>query len=376
MRVMIGKTHSILARHRANPAQPCLLSDFTLSDGQPVNKSPFDGMCGWDGYGWSLYCLDFVQNVAVFVRSVNGLNLRATPFVYQAQFEQADQALVMPMAMFLRIGNDLPAPRRLTFLYSTGRCGSTLASRIFAELPGVVSLSEPEGVISAAHQSRHVIGAHHPYIRAAVRFLCHTPGGNTAPHVVIKPRPVSILYDGDFARACPDAHFAFLYRDCQAYVRSMFRFGQRLGLNWDSPGPLDKWLPHWRQMSGGQPIDVLQRYVDTNRADITWAEIGTALWAVTVSAFHGMDESGRRTSAIHYDDLNREKLRGTERLLAACGLNPAKATAGIHAFSRDSHRGGKGANAIPSREMNARETQRMNAVIARMGVPDYAEARI
>ena len=32
---------------------------------------------------------------------------------------------------------------RIISIYSVGRCGSTLASQIFAQIPGVVNISEP-----------------------------------------------------------------------------------------------------------------------------------------------------------------------------------------------------------------------------------------
>lgn len=368
---MTGKLRSILSRHRANPAQPCLINDFTLGPITTANASILDQE------EWSLYCLDFAADSAVFVHVAGGLELDNVPFVYQAQFEQADQVFVLPLPDFLRIGLAMPAPERVTFLYSTGRCGSTLASRILSQLPGVVSLSEPEGIISPAHQA-DAIGnrVHWRYIRAALHFLCRGQPGERTPHYVIKPRPVSLLYDAEFTRACPNAHIAFLYRGCGDYVRSMFRFGQRLGLDWDTPGPIEKWWPHWQQMSGGAPRTVLGEFVTLDRKDITWAEIGAALWAVTMRAFHGINDRGRSATAIHYDDLNRDRLAGTAKLIQACGLDIKNANAGLRAFEIDAHTGGRGANTIPSREMDATQTRRMDVVMSRMGMPNYAQARL
>ncbi|MDJ0827399.1 MAG: hypothetical protein QNJ16_18050 [Rhodobacter sp.] len=369
--MITSRVYEIVSRHRENPAQPCLLKDFTLGpDAGAVPEAI------WDRPDWSLYCLDFAEEAAVFVQADGKLDLQAVPFVYQAQFEQAARVLVMPLDEFLQIGLRLPDPQHLTFLYSTGRCGSTLASRIFAELPGVISLSEPEAIVSAAHQAADVTVDHWPYIRAATRFLCRGHGRPDGSVFVIKPRPVSILYDRDFAEACPAARFAFLYRDCQAYVSSMFRFGQRLGLPWDTPGPVAKWRADWDQMAGGAPVDELDRFVDTGRDDIAWSEVGAALWALNIRAYIQLDPAERQLAAIHYDDLNADRERGTAKLLAACGLDPDQTQAGLRAFARDSHSGGKGANAIPSRGMGTQDVERLNAVIAKFDFPDFAEARL
>jgi hypothetical protein len=48
------------------------------------------------------------------------------PFVYQAQYDQAERLIAVPYETFTQLARDLPDVRRLILIYATGRSGSTL----------------------------------------------------------------------------------------------------------------------------------------------------------------------------------------------------------------------------------------------------------
>lgn len=90
---------------------------------------------------WTLYCLDVNSRRAVFVELPIGTDLSRVPFVYAQQYTEACRAALMPFDRLIAMSDAIAPPTGLAFLFSTGRCGSTLASRILAQLPEVWNLS-------------------------------------------------------------------------------------------------------------------------------------------------------------------------------------------------------------------------------------------
>jgi hypothetical protein len=102
----------------------------------------------------SLYCIDPVGRTALFVRTPPQLDLSSAPFLYQAQYTQATEAVSVPFGQLHDLATRAPIPsERLVLVQSTGRCGSTLVSQALAAAEGVVSLSEPD-VYLQLHQLR------------------------------------------------------------------------------------------------------------------------------------------------------------------------------------------------------------------------------
>ena len=136
---MTALLHDILARKKDFWADVSKIDDFTLEPGstvahETVLRAP----------EWSLYCLDLEQDKALFVELPKGTDLAEAAFVYNAQFDTALRAVTMPLDTMIAMAHHVPDTTKLALLFSTGRCGSTLASRILARLPNVWSLSEPD----------------------------------------------------------------------------------------------------------------------------------------------------------------------------------------------------------------------------------------
>lgn len=89
---------------------------------------------------------------------VNGPNkdvLKHTtgPFMYINQFKHASELIRMPIESFLKLADQVGDPKaKLVILSNTGRCGSTLLTQLFEELPHTVAISEPEVLMAFTHE--------------------------------------------------------------------------------------------------------------------------------------------------------------------------------------------------------------------------------
>jgi hypothetical protein len=92
----------------------------------------------------SLYCFDQTARTALFVQVPEGVDITAGPFLYIEQYQHAQRILSVPYELLHQVaaGIELTAP--LVLIHSTGRTGSTLLSKAFAEMESVTSLSEPD----------------------------------------------------------------------------------------------------------------------------------------------------------------------------------------------------------------------------------------
>lgn len=364
----------VLDRRPPYNAAPSRLANFVLGDASPANAATALEP------DWSLHCLELDDrgpDAAVFVRLPGGLLSSTGPFAYQDQLDRATEVLVVELSVALEMAAELPVAPDVAFLFSTGRCGSTLASRIFAELPGVVSLSEPDPYLNIVHL-RPVLTDEVvvELVRAATVLLCHAVGADEATTVVIKPRSEPVLQAPLYAEALPDARHAFLYRDCRGYVASAARFGIRM-LGENPRGTVAEMRPFWDQLTGSEPLSTLARVVDVERDDIGLHELLPVMWALKIRAFLAARERGLAdVDAIHYEDLVADRDRQTARLLRACGLDPAAAPRVMAAFDGDSHGGGLGGNDHAVRPLTDRERAEIERQLPHLGLPIGPQMRV
>ncbi len=76
-------------------------------------------------------------------------NCQKYPFFYHACFLEAKSKLVAPLDGFLELIDEQPWPElNIIFLWSVGRCGSTLLANLFTSFEGCVTISEPDDIFS------------------------------------------------------------------------------------------------------------------------------------------------------------------------------------------------------------------------------------
>src|SRR3954451_21795919 len=95
----------------------------------------------------SLYCLDHDNQRAIFVETPPDVDLSQAPFYFQAQYDAAQSLIAVSYDTLHALADDVALdPARIILVYSTGRCGSTVVSRVLSQADGVYSFSEPDAL--------------------------------------------------------------------------------------------------------------------------------------------------------------------------------------------------------------------------------------
>ncbi|MEV4410415.1 hypothetical protein [Catellatospora sp. NPDC049609] len=162
---------------------------------------------------YSLYCLDHGTGRALFTRT--DADLSRVPFHFLAQYEHATGLVALSYAELHAL--DTP-PARGVFLYSTGRCGSTLVAGALAARGGLVGVSEPDVLTQLVTLAPRLPEAElRRLARSCVRLL------SRGRPVAIKPRSFVIELGWLLHEEFPHFASVFLYREPRAWGRSTAR---------------------------------------------------------------------------------------------------------------------------------------------------------
>jgi len=170
---MMATTFEIVDRPRNASFRLAALRNFRLRE---IGQLPVEKIL--ENPNITLYGLDFENSQAVFVETPADVNLSQAPFYFNTQFEKAKRVLTIPFETMIQLAKSVAVDDdRLILIYSVGRCGSTLASQIFAQIPGVTNISEPY-VLSQLVIARNTKAANEDdlvaLLEAAICLLCKT----------------------------------------------------------------------------------------------------------------------------------------------------------------------------------------------------------
>ena len=126
----------------------------------------------------SIYCM--TKSEVFFVEVKADTNIYGGPDssakFHTEQFQKAINLISMPLASFHKIASDLGAPKMpIIWISSTGRCGASLLSHVFAQLPGMMVLNEPDVLTSLAFlrkTNKINKGEYEQLLPSSIRLLC------------------------------------------------------------------------------------------------------------------------------------------------------------------------------------------------------------
>ena len=284
----------------------------------------------------SLYCLDERKQEVVFVvtRDSREELIEREPFLYHGQFQQADSVLTISYEQFFELARSIPltpdAP--VMFIYSVGRCGSTLLSNALKTINDVHCVSEPD-VFTQLMASRQ------QYPKEQFRQLCDSALRFTLyrkdPYVrcyAIKFRNFVVQIADVLDQLYPQAKNVFVYRNmiewARSYARAFRVFSFRtsvamLALQHVWPN----YVPLLRKM---EPRWVL---------GYSNAEYLTILWLSVVTRYLKLVRSGISFLKIRYRDLKNHPQRTLKRLFAYTDIPLAEVDTCLAAFQKDSQQG-------------------------------------
>lgn len=138
--------------------------------------------------------------------------------------QNATRYFSVPYKTFINLAQGMPDPApNLLFVWSTGRCGSTLMSQLLhTDARVAASLSEPP-VIATLHRltQSSVVNSHDDktWISSVLKMLFKN-WASEGQVICVKPHPVAIELVPLLKRAAPRIRHCFLYRDSAPNVES------------------------------------------------------------------------------------------------------------------------------------------------------------
>jgi len=210
----------------------------------------------------TLYCLDDDRREAVFVESPEGVDVTKRPFLFLAQYENAQRTLTVSYETL----HELAAARgdrfqRLIPMHSVGRCGGTLVSRAFDRLGTVLSLDEPDvyNQIGALRPQNGSRDAELTKLVHSCTRLMFKPIHREVDTLFLKFRPSCIKIADLVYNAYPAGRTMFLYRNAETWARSAGRSIQKLM----------ETLPHTESTAEDPYLELLSRLDISKPVDLS-----------------------------------------------------------------------------------------------------------
>ena len=313
-----------------SPISLASINDFKLNQTREVNagiilRNP----------NITLYSIDLNNNQAVFIETPSEVNLSLTPFYYAAQYQHAVTVLTISIETMLQLAQSITINnKKLTVIYSVGRAGSTLASQVFAQVDGIINLSEPDALtwlVIARYYQPDQEGKLKALFEATVRLLCKA---ETQAGWVIKGRSF-VIELGDWFDTCfPGMKHLFLYRDAESWLTSSFRaFG----------GFVDQ-TNEGRQASEKEirklltPLIPLLASYDADR-HLPLSGIFSLMWLSIMECYLKWYGMGIKMLAIDYSKWISDPQNTVVKMLSYCDLHPKNIDVIYQILTKDSQAG-------------------------------------
>lgn len=321
---------TIAGKRRENPIAFVSLNDFEHHDAGAT-----DPRAVLEQPNTSLYCLDHQNKRAIFVVTSPGVNLSEAPFYYQAQYQHAQSVIAVPYETLHELVDDVHVdPERMIFIYSVGRCGSTLVSRAFSQAESVTSFSEPDvySQILMLHQNggatRTDVSA---LIRSCTRVMCAAAvqsEGSTA--WALKFRSMGIQLADFFSESFPQAKVVFLYRHIDTWSRSAAR---AFHFN-----PAEQQVPSSLQEVFTQINPFVASYTAKGVA-ISSLELSTCVWLSAMEEAVALQRQGQPMFCARYEELKAAPQELLDAMFRYCGVSASSKNAIEKVLQEDSQSG-------------------------------------
>jgi hypothetical protein len=319
---------------RHNPTSFVSLRDFDVTPGGTVSlktivRNP----------NISLYALNHFNREAIFVETPAEVDLSERPFLYQAQYDNAIRLYSMSYKSFLKLADMMRQPdRQLILIHSVGRCGSTLLSTVFNNLPDVLSLSEPEAFTEIVKR-REPDGSNEKEMAhlmdAVIQVQCR-PTNQIAPKMyAIKFRSFSTVMIDLLHRVAPQSKHIFLYRNAEDRARSNARAFKTVEAENEA---MD--AANLRVRSKFVPL--ISQYADrATSGTLSKVEFSMLAWLSGMQKYVELHEAGIPMCAVRYEDMIAEPEQIVRILFEYCDLptTPERIALGVKAFERDAQQG-------------------------------------
>lgn len=350
--------------HEFSLASP---SDFDCLEGPVVNPEVI-----LQDDRLSLYCIDMALPRVLFVQTPEPLDPGASAFLYQTQYRESESLVSVPLDIFHRLARDVVLdPARVVFVQSTGRCGSTLVSKVFAALDGVASWSEPD-TFTRLTNMRPPDGSREREVadlcESAVRLTCKPVSSRRTTHHVLKFRSQVMEIADLLCQRFAGAKTIFIYRNAMTWLDSVFRSLLR-------GRPLDDDAYNQGMQDGlARCHPLVAEHVRPGRP-MPPARLWALDWVSSIERYLDLCDAGQAGIALRFEDLKRDPEGLIRQLLAYTGLTPKDWTRVRAVLDRDSQEGTQAARSEAAQAAKASavyldEAARIVASRPRISGPD------
>jgi hypothetical protein len=352
---MTAYAHAIIRKKRRwFPEMPASIHSFALSEGSPI-----DAQLILRNPQISMYCADVKNKNIVFVETPPGLDLTAAPFYYLAQYEHAAKVLTLSFDDFISLTEALPYPdKKFLFLYTVGRAGSTLLTKIFAGDPDTVAVSEPDILSDFS-----LLAQKYPLQKACVEklllscFKLFASSTATAgrQRILIKPRGYCIEMGEMIHAVLPDARGIFLYRNAKPVIESFIRAFSIAGIlsllrdTVPSRMLLAYLINHYKTVLLGY-FPILKEYPLATVFKTGWTGLLCISWLSIMKAYVALYRKGIDVQAVLYEDIIKSPQELVARLFSYCSIPASCIATGLQALERDSQEGTRLARSVAKKK--------------------------
>jgi hypothetical protein len=330
---------------------------------------------------WSLYSLDLTKGLAWFVELPAGTDLASSVFAFRDQRRLARRLLEMKLDDLIDVSAKIPLPPKIIFIFSIGRCGSTLVSHVLNTCSRVWGLSEPMAfprLIMNNYDSAQRLTAPRErivdLIQACTRLQFRPPHGSGRDTFALKFHSQSLFQAELYFEAFPDAAFVFLYRDAVTWTKSWYQMAQKYGAQTAVSG-LERFNT-WNAVTSADDLAYLRPYIDIDALTIPLENLIVAGWVRNMEEYERLLSAGVPFLALRYNELNADRAASLAHLFAHCGLPEADALAGLAAFDKDSQAGDVVSSDVEAEAMTPDQVARLRQVLARGNPSNEADLKL
>lgn len=327
---MIATSFEIVAKRRPDPLGLVDIKDFELRENGQISAEDI-----LSSKYITLYALDFEHGQAVFVETPPEADLSQAPFYYVAQYENALSVLTLSFETMIQLAQSVTVDdSRLIFIHSTGRSGSTLASKIFAQLPGVINMSEPDALtqlVAARFMQPEKQAEIRMLLDACLRLLCKTPAQTIW---VIKGRSWVIELGDWLHELYPKARNLYLYREAESWIKSSLNaFADETRITAEQLRKYEAEARGWMQFF----VPSIARYDSSQHLSATG--LMSLMWLDNMERYTKLHQTGVEMLAIPYASWKLDPGQTTLSMLDFCGNRPGSLTAIEETLAKDSQSG-------------------------------------
>jgi hypothetical protein len=343
---------------KTSPFAIVSVDDFQVHTGQPLDPHII-----LEQANFSLYCIDHVNQRAIFVETSPEVDLLQAPFYFIAQYEAAQRLIAVPFETLHALAREVEIdPQQIILFYSTGRCGSTLFSQVMNLNPSVVSFSEPD-VFSQLVMVRTAGQSGDDEIASLLWDSVMVMSANAQQqgfrYYAFKFRSYVLSVSDLLYRSMPKAKILFMYRNALTWAYSFSRaFGAP-----DDASLYDRLVKYGFRFMIPSVNDHLKMHTH-----ISWVEYVAHMWVSTMQDTRWLQQQGVALASARFEDLKATPQAVIEPLLTHCGLPMPDPDLLAGVLARDSQAGTEGAQdkKEPARRLTDADLTELDRVICEL----------